>query len=87
MDKLKILEFPDKRLRRVSEAIAVFDQDLKKLSANMLVTMYEKRGIGLAAPQVGESIRLFIIDTSPFLDMDDEKIQGHDSKQGGNDQQ
>ncbi len=41
MERLKILEFPDKRLRRVSEAVAVFDQDIKTLSANMLVTMYD----------------------------------------------
>ena len=68
MDKLKILEFPDKRLRRVSEAIAVFDQDLKKLSANMLVTMYEKRGIGLAAPQVNKPIRLIVMDISEERD-------------------
>ncbi len=49
--------------------------NLKELIGNMYETMYNASGVGLAAPQVGESIRLFIIDTSPFLDMDDEKIQ------------
>jgi len=64
MEKLKILEFPDKRLRKVSEDIVVFDQDLKYLSASMLVTMYEEKGIGLAAPQVNKPIRLIVMDIS-----------------------
>ena len=68
MERLKILEFPDKRLRRVSEAITVFDQDIKALSANMLVTMYEERGIGLAAPQVNKPIRLIVMDISEDRD-------------------
>ena len=68
MERLKILEFPDKRLRRVSEAVAVFDQDIKTLSANMLVTMYEERGVGLAAPQVNKPIRLIVMDISEDRD-------------------
>ncbi len=68
MERLKILEFPDKRLRRVSEAITIFDQGIKTLSANMLVTMYEERGIGLAAPQVNKPIRLIVMDISEEKD-------------------
>ena len=68
MERLQILEFPDKRLRRVSEAITIFDQDIKTLSANMLVTMYEERGIGLAAPQVNKPIRLIVMDISEDRD-------------------
>ena len=68
MKKLKILEFPDKRLRRVSDAITVFDQGLKKLSANMLMTMYKDRGVGLAAPQVNKPIRLIVMDISESRD-------------------
>ena len=68
MERLQILEFPDKRLRRVSEAITVFDQDIKTLSANMLVTMYEEKGIGLAAPQVNKPIRLIVMDISEDRD-------------------
>ena len=68
MERLQILEFPDKRLRRVSEAITIFDQGIKTLSANMLVTMYEERGIGLAAPQVNKPIRLIVMDTSEDRD-------------------
>ena len=68
MEKLEILEFPDKRLRRVSEPITVFDQSLKRLSTNMLLTMYEERGVGLAAPQVNEPIRLIVMDISEERD-------------------
>ena len=68
MEKLKILEFPDKRLRKVSEAVAVFYQDLKKLSTSMLMTMYEEKGVGLAAPQVNKPIRLIVMDISEDRD-------------------
>ena len=68
MEKLKILEFPDKRLRRISEPITVFDQNLKTLSANMLKTMYEEKGVGLAAPQVNQPIRLIVMDISQDRD-------------------
>ena len=50
-------------------------KELNSVIKNMFKTLKKSNGIGLAAPQVGESIRLFIIDTSPFLDMDDEKNQ------------
>ena len=68
MKRLKILEFPDKRLRRVSEAITTFDQGLKRLSDNMLMTMYEEKGIGLAAPQVNKPVRLIVMDISEDRD-------------------
>ena len=68
MERLKILEFPDKRLRRISEAITTFDRDLKRLSDNMLTTMYEEKGIGLAAPQVNKPVRLIVMDISEDRD-------------------
>jgi len=68
MKRLKILEFPDKRLRRVSEAITTFDRGLKRLSDNMLMTMYEEKGIGLAAPQVNKPVRLIVMDISEDRD-------------------
>ncbi len=68
MERLKILEFPDKRLRKVSEAVTVFDQDLKKLTANMLMTMYAEKGVGLAAPQVNKPMRLIVMDISEDRD-------------------
>lgn len=60
-----ILTFPDPRLREVSQPVTVFDGDLKQLAADMLETMYDARGIGLAAPQIGELKRLVVIDTRP----------------------
>jgi len=68
MERLKILEFPDKRLRRISKDITIFDQGLKILSDNMLMTMYEQKGVGLAAPQVNQPIRLIVMDISEDRD-------------------
>lgn len=52
--------------------------DLKQLIADMFETMYAASGVGLAAPQIGKSIRLFIVDGSPFADdeEDDPKAEG-----------
>jgi peptide deformylase len=48
---------------------------LEELISNMFETMYAARGVGLAAPQIGKSIRLFIVDVSPFAD-DEPKLEG-----------
>jgi len=60
-DDLKIIEYPDPRLRKVSTPVASFDSSLKALAAKMLSLMREARGVGLAAPQVGQNIRLFVM--------------------------
>ena len=52
MATLKILEFPNPNLRKVAAPVTRFDNDLKCLIDNMLETMYEANGIGLAATQV-----------------------------------
>lgn len=62
---LEILKYPDPRLRRKGVAVKEVTPELKQLAENMIETMYAERGIGLAAPQVGESIRLLVIDTRP----------------------
>lgn len=62
---MKILTFPDARLREVSKPVTRFDAALKTLTEDMIETMYGARGIGLAAPQVGELKRLIVIDTRP----------------------
>jgi len=59
---LKITEYPAKVLAEVGEAVEEFDDGLKKLVADMFETMYEAEGVGLAAPQVGLSLRLFVMD-------------------------
>ena len=57
-----ILRFPDPRLRKVSEPVVNFDDSLRSLVNDMKDTMYLAEGAGLAAIQVGEPLRLFIID-------------------------
>ena len=62
--KLKILIFPDPRLRKVAKKIVKFDKSLENLAKNMLRTMYEANGIGLAATQVDFHVRLVVMDIS-----------------------
>ena len=62
--KLNILIFPDPRLRKVAEKVTKFDKCLEKLANDMLDTMYEANGIGLAATQVDKHIRLVVMDLS-----------------------
>ena len=61
---LKILIFPDPKLRKVAKKVDKFDKSLEMLSENMLKTMYDAEGIGLAATQVDIHIRLVVMDLS-----------------------
>jgi peptide deformylase len=65
MALLKILHYPDPVLRRKGVPVTEFDDDLKQLAEDMAETMYAAPGIGLAAPQVGVSKRLVVIDCAP----------------------
>jgi peptide deformylase len=58
----RIYETPDAMLRQISKPVETFDGKLKTLVADMFDTMYDAPGIGLAAVQVGEPIRLLVID-------------------------
>ena len=58
-------------LRKKSEDITPDYPDLQQLIANMFETMYQAEGCGLAAPQIGQNIRLFVIDGSPMADEKD----------------
>ena len=62
--KLKILQFPDPKLRKVAKKVTKFDKSLQNLASDMLHTMYEENGIGLAATQVDHHIRLIVMDLS-----------------------
>ena len=64
MSDLKILIFPDPKLRKVAKKIDKFDKSLEILAQNMLTTMYEAEGIGLAATQIDVHIRLVVMDLS-----------------------
>ena len=68
MSILQILEFPDPRLRKIAEPVTVFDEKLEVLIEDMLETMYEAEGIGLAATQEDVHKRLLLIDVSENRD-------------------
>ncbi len=68
MTQLTILRYPDPRLHTVAKPVATFDARLHTLVADMLETMYQADGIGLAATQVDVHERLIVIDVSPDRD-------------------
>ncbi len=68
MALLEVLKFPDPRLRKLSQPIGEMTEELKAFAADMLETMRDERGIGLAAPQVNNLIRLILVDTRPQKD-------------------
>jgi peptide deformylase len=68
MTLLNILTLPDKRLKTVAKPVEIFDKKLKTLIADMLQTMYEAPGIGLAATQVDVHKRIVVIDISEEKD-------------------
>ncbi len=63
MALLEILKFPDPKLRRKCKAVDAVTHELQKFANDMLETMYDSNGIGLAAAQVDKLIRLIVIDT------------------------
>ena len=65
---LPIVAYGDPVLRKVGKEIDKDYPNLKELIANMKETMYNASGVGLAAPQIGKAIRLFVIDASPFAE-------------------
>lgn len=68
MSKLDILEFPDPRLRRVAKPVESVAERERELADNMLETMYAAHGIGLAATQVNEHVRVVVMDLSDSRD-------------------
>jgi len=61
---MTILKYGAPSLRETSRPVEKFDNDMEKLSADMFETMYAAPGVGLAAPQVGVNIRMFVMDIS-----------------------
>lgn len=70
---LPIVAYGDSVLKKEAEEIDKDYPELGKLIADMYETMYHAQGVGLAAPQIGKSIRLFIVDGSPFAEDDEEE--------------
>jgi peptide deformylase len=58
----KITEYPAEVLAKVGQPVTKFDSDLAALCSDMFETMYEAEGVGLAAPQIGLNLRLFVMD-------------------------
>lgn len=69
-ESLTIFTYPAPILKKVAEPVTEFNDELKTFVKNMLYTMYTAPGIGLAAPQVGKSIRVFVMD----IDYDREEV-------------
>ena len=57
-----VLQFPDRRLKQVSEPVARVTDEIRELARDMLDVMYDEPGIGLAAPQLGAPVRLIVVD-------------------------
>lgn len=74
MAKLEILEMPDPRLRTVAKPVDTFDGKLSQLVDEMIETMYDAEGIGLAATQVNVHKRLLVLDVSEAQDTPREYI-------------
>ncbi|WP_298472612.1 peptide deformylase [uncultured Maribacter sp.] len=76
---LPIIAYGDPVLRKVGKDINVDYPKLDELLENMWETMYNAHGVGLAAPQIGLPIRLFLVDATPFAD--DEDMSAEEKKQ------
>ncbi len=70
---LPIVAYGDPILKKEAEEIDKDFPDLQALISDMFETMYHAKGVGLAAPQIGKSIRLFVVDGAPFADEEGEE--------------
>ena len=68
MNKLEVLHFPDKRLRKIAVPVKKVDNKIKNIIEQMFFTMYKEKGIGLAATQVNIHKRIIVIDVSENKD-------------------
>src|SRR6266446_3341721 len=63
-EELKIIVYPDPRLKKISQPVARFDAALRDPVVQMFRLLRDAKGVGLAAPQVGKNIRLFVMNPS-----------------------
>jgi peptide deformylase len=80
---LPIVAYGDPVLKKEAEEIDEKYPDLQQLIADMFETMYHAQGVGLAAPQIGRSIRMFVVDGSPFASDEEDEEDGPDPKAAG----
>lgn len=83
---LQIIHWPDPHLTRASKPVEVFDEALAALAQRMLQLMHEARGVGLAAPQVGHNIRLFVSGHTPEPETDRVYVNPVVLESSGNDE-
>ncbi len=74
MALMRVRTYGDPVLRKVAEEITEFDQSLEEFTTDMVETMLKEDGIGLAAPQVGASIRMIVVGMPEEEDVEDRKI-------------
>lgn len=84
----KIFKYPEPVLRQKAENISLFDDNLAKLTHDMAETMYDAPGIGLAAPQIGRSVKLIVVDITKdkegepqFMPLVNPEIVSHEGTQ------
>jgi peptide deformylase len=65
---MRLVTYPDERLKKTCMPVTCFDSSLNVLIQNMLKTMHLKRGVGLAAPQIGVNKRILVMDSSAGSD-------------------
>ena len=75
---LPIVVYGDPVLRKVAQDIDANYEGLSQFIKDMFETMYKANGLGLAAPQVGKSIRLFVVDATPFAERDEDEDEGEE---------
>jgi peptide deformylase len=68
IDKLAVIHYPDPRLRKKAEPVAIFDDELAQVAERMKQLMKLEKGVGLAAPQVGLGMRMFVMNPSGEAD-------------------
>ena len=73
MSILPIVTYNDPVLRKKTEPIKELTNSVSKLIDDMIETMYNSDGVGLAAPQIGKTVRLFVMDGDPILEDEEEK--------------
>ncbi len=71
MARLPIIVAPDPRLKKIARPVEVVDQKIRRLLDDMLETMYDASGIGLAGPQVGSMLRVIVLDVTKLDDTAD----------------
>src|SRR5436305_11029281 len=80
----KITEYPEKVLSEIGKPVTQFDKQLADLCADMYETMYDAEGVGLAAPQIGLNLRLFVMDCNGVkLIAANPQIVGTEGEQSG----